>query len=186
MTKEFWDLLDYDGNPIGETHPRGINLPENKYHKCIDAWIYNNKGEILLSQRSLDKETFPGAWEPTGGAVLAGERSLDAAVREIREELGITADKTAGTLLDTHHRNWNDEFIYNDIVDVWIFPYNETVNLNEALTNEVNAVKWISLDEFKNLSESGQLVDNLDYFYNLIEPYIKKISSSESDHNEFQ
>lgn len=32
-------------------------------------------------------------WEATGGSILQGESSLDGAIREVREELGIDISK---------------------------------------------------------------------------------------------
>lgn len=174
MSLEFWDLLDKEGNPTGRIHPRGKSLPKDLYHKCIDVWVYNKEGKILLSKRSSDRPTFPGYWETTGGAVIAGEDSLEAAVRELKEEVGIDIDKDSGILLETHPREWDDDFIYNDLVDVWIFPYDKTVDLSKATTKEVDDLKWVTFDDIKDLKENDKLVDNLEYCFELIEPYIKR------------
>lgn len=171
--QEYWDLLDINGNKTGEIHPRGKNLPEGKYHKCVDVWLYNNKGEVLLSKRAQNRPTFPGYWEPTGGAILAGEESLDGAVRELKEELGIDIDKNTATLLHTKTRDWDDDYVYNDLVDIWIFPFNENFNFDEATTYEVVEYCWISPKEFNTLLESKKLVDNLEYYNDIILPYLE-------------
>ena len=48
--------------------------------------------EVLLLQRSLTAAWMPGMWHVPGGRVEAGESVQAAAVREIREELGVEVD----------------------------------------------------------------------------------------------
>jgi 8-oxo-dGTP diphosphatase len=55
---------------------------------CVSAIFTNDKGEILLQDHvKLDRYTLPG------GKVDPGEKSKDALVREVREELGVTITK---------------------------------------------------------------------------------------------
>lgn len=53
---------------------------------CAGAVIVAN-GRLLLCRRA--KEPFAGWWEVPGGFVERSEHPADAAVREVREELGI-------------------------------------------------------------------------------------------------
>ena len=47
---------------------------------------------VLSLQRALDTRC-PGAWETVHGRMEAGERPEDAAVREVREETGLAAER---------------------------------------------------------------------------------------------
>ena len=49
-------------------------------------------GRYIMQQRSLYAKFYAGLWDATGGAVQAGETDEQAAVREVKEELGITLD----------------------------------------------------------------------------------------------
>jgi len=79
------------------------------------VWIKNkNTGKYLVSQRCADKDIDPLKWETVAGHAIAGETSLDAAIREVYEEVGITlnpkeakilATKVA-TTIDGHRHNW--------------------------------------------------------------------------------
>ncbi len=51
-----------------------------------DGW------RVLILQRALDTRC-PGAWEAVHGRIEPGERPEDAAVREVREESGLEADR---------------------------------------------------------------------------------------------
>ena len=90
---ERWDLVDRNRIPTGQTRRRGEKAPPGIYHIVVLGWVINRKGEFLISRRSPEKSN-PLLWETTGGAKQAGEDSLKAVVREIREEVGIDVPKT--------------------------------------------------------------------------------------------
>lgn len=52
--------------------------------------LENTDGLFLIQQRSDTKATRPGQWDITAGAVDCGEVSLDGALREAKEEVGLT------------------------------------------------------------------------------------------------
>src|SRR4051812_17020219 len=49
---------------------------------------------VLLTRRAADLRAHPGQWALPGGRIDAGESALDAALRELDEELGLRADET--------------------------------------------------------------------------------------------
>ena len=84
---ELWDLYDIDRRPLNRTIQRGEALPEGTYHLAVGIAVFNTKGDILLTQRAQVKSQYPGCWEIPGGCAQAGETSLEAACRELRELL---------------------------------------------------------------------------------------------------
>ena len=86
---ELWDLYNIDRRPLNRTIQRGEALPEGTYHLAVGIAVFNTKGDILLTQRAQVKNQYPGCWEIPGGCAQAGETSLEAACRELREETGI-------------------------------------------------------------------------------------------------
>ena len=86
---EVWDLYTEGRIKTGETHLRGTALPKNRFHLVVHVWIVNAKGEYLISQRAASRPSYPLMWECVGGSVLRGESSVDGAVREVKEEVGI-------------------------------------------------------------------------------------------------
>ena len=85
---EIWDLYDEKRRIIGE-HIRGTQLPDNAFHLVVHVWICNDQGQYLMTQRSADKPRYPLYWECVGGAVQKGETSLQGALREVEEEIGL-------------------------------------------------------------------------------------------------
>ena len=60
----------------------------NKVLHVVAAAIFNKQGDLLITQRPLDKY-IGGLWEFPGGKVEAGDAVTDALCRELDEELGI-------------------------------------------------------------------------------------------------
>lgn len=165
---EQWDLYNLEREIIGE-HVRGTELPENGFHLVVHVWIKNSKGKYLMTQRSANKSAFPMKWECVGGGVLKGESSIHGAIREVNEEVGLNFAIEDGTLLFTKIRKTIKGKRYNDIVDVWLFHYDGDVLLENATTDEVSQIKWMSKTEIAELRQENKLVHSikdLDYFFN--------------------
>ena len=64
---------------------------ENLRHRSVGILVYSTDGRLLVHRRADTKDLRPGWWDVmAGGVVAAGENDLDAAERELAEELGIT------------------------------------------------------------------------------------------------
>ena len=166
---EVWDLYDENKNKTGKDWVRGNEIPDNYYHLVVHVWIKNAQGEYLISQRSENRESCPLMWECVGGSVLKGEESIQGAIRETKEEVGIDLMEPDGKLILSKVRKMNLGKKFNDIMDVWLFEYNGDVDLTKATTDEVRQIKWMTKEEIKELFARGEFVPTLDYFFNEIE-----------------
>ena len=108
-------------------------------------------------------------WECVGGSVIKGETSLQGAIRETKEEVGVDLDISKGKLVFTRIRKIVNDKNYNDIMDAWLFEYNGDVDLKNATTDEVKDVKWMKKEEIRELHSSGKLVQSLSYFFDKID-----------------
>ena len=166
---ELWDLYNENRELTGRTHIRGEEIPEGFYHLVVHVWIKNSNGEYLISQRSANRPTFPLMWECVGGSVLAGEDSLTGAIREAKEEVGIDLLPESGRLLFTRVRSVINRKRYSDIVDVWLFHYDENAAAPIS-TDEVAQSKWMTVSEVQALLDSGEMVESLRYFFEFANP----------------
>lgn len=157
---EKWDLYTRNREKTGREHVRGEKIPEGFYHLVVHIWIRNCKGEYLISQRSANRPTSPLMWECVGGSVLIGESSIDGALREVKEEVGLDLEPETGKILFTKIRS-----TFNDIVDVWLFEYDGDLHLDDATTDEVSDCRWMTVSEIRKLYEDNRLVQTLDYFF---------------------
>lgn len=165
---EKWDLYTKYREKTGKEHIRGEEIPEGFYHLVVHVWIRNRKGEYLISQRSADRPTFPLMWECAGGSVLKGESSIEGAIREVKEEVGLDLEPDMGTLLFSKIRGTDTRYeckVFNDIMDVWLFSYDGELQLEAATTDEVADCRWMTVSEIKKLYEEKKLVQTLDYFF---------------------
>ncbi|WP_367295412.1 NUDIX domain-containing protein [Levilactobacillus yonginensis] len=104
---EYWDIYNRDLQITGRRQRREA-LQSGEYHLVVDAFIFNEHGQVLLQQRSSNKIHFPGYWDcSVGGSAVAGE-SIEAAMnREIAEELGLIIPVTAAdNFLIVPHTRW--------------------------------------------------------------------------------
>ena len=150
MAEELVDILDEDGGRIGvktkrEAHTQGL------WHKAIHIWIYNSKGEVLLQKRAMTKSTLPGVWDTSvAGHLSAGESFEDAAVRELYEELGVSAKSEElkevvnrkAVYTDPEQGYYNREF-----VQVYLYGLDELPT--KLQKEEVDAVRFISIDRLE-------------------------------------
>ena len=74
---------------LGKDHIRGEQLPIDGYHLVVHVWIRNSKGAYLIARRSANRTAFPLVWECVDGSVVKGEDSLQGALREAKEEVGV-------------------------------------------------------------------------------------------------
>ena len=162
---EIWNLYNERRELTGRTHTRGEAIPQGCYHLVVHVWIRNSQGEYLISQRSADRPTPPLKWECVGGSVLRGETSLDGALRETLEEVGVTLSPENGTPVFSKVRDTVGGIRFADILDVWLFQYDGQITLEKALTKEVARSAWMSKAQIKNLFDSGELVHTLGYFF---------------------
>src|SRR3990167_6566288 len=89
---ELFVVVDQDDNIIGYKTRHECHHNKNLIHRGIGVVIFDMKGNVLLQIRSKQKDLFPGCMSiSTGGHVGKGESYLQAAERELHEELGIKA-----------------------------------------------------------------------------------------------
>lgn len=147
---ELWDVYDENRQPVGRTHRRGDQMPRGDYHIVVHVWIQNLKGEYLITKRTPNKG-FPNMWECTGGSALSGDDSLSAAIREVKEETGLTIFPENGKCVMNLRRE--DSF-----VDIWLFKQDFDVNDVIYQAKETCGAKYATMDEIVAMTMDGTFV----------------------------
>ncbi len=158
---EYWDILDKSGNPTGKRICRGRSaLTRGEYHPVVHVWIFHNN-RFLIQKRSIQKHPMAGEWAATGGAVISGERPIEAAVRELSEELSVDVGENDLCLIKRMTRK-------NSIID--IFSLHRQID-EKKLTlqkSEVEMVKWVSVETLKEMIKNGEFHNyGYEYFRNI-------------------
>ncbi|MCR5511040.1 MAG: NUDIX domain-containing protein, partial [Lachnospiraceae bacterium] len=99
-------------------------------------------------------KSFGGMWENTGGAVIAGESSLQAAYRELREEIGLTPGRRELIYL-------GDLWHPGSIVDTYMYVADidpDTLNLQEE---EVVDARLATSADIERINSEGRMVPSV-------------------------
>jgi Acetyltransferases len=159
--KEIWDMLDEHGNKTGRYAERGRKLADGDYNLVVQVWKHNGRGEWLIDKRASNKgSSIDGMWETTGGAAVAGDDSLTAALREVKEELGIDLDPTKGTLFNRCIRNGHNG---SWLQDTWIFECDVSLDDVRFQEKETCDAMWATGYKIREMMDSGEFLS--DWFY---------------------
>lgn len=134
---ELWDVYDENRKLTGRTQRRGDALESGDFHLVVYVMLQNSDGQFLLTKRSPNKG-FPNMWETTGGSALAGDDSLTAAMREVKEETGLTLNPECGRcILQCKGENY--------FGDYWLFR--QDFDLSEVVLQEGETCDKMLADE---------------------------------------
>lgn len=130
---EFWDAYDKAWNKIdGLTLVRYEAIPDGVYHLVCDVAVKHRDGSYLLMQRD-HRKPYGGMWELTaGGSALQGETAFDCAIRELREETGVSAvtlEEIGRVVSDATHCLYVEYLCITDCgKDAVVLQEGETIN----------------------------------------------------------
>ena len=79
---EYNDVYDAQGRLTGKVHRRGTPWKEGDFGLVVCVWVYDGRGNLLMTRRAKGK-SFAGTWENSGGAAKAGETCRVAIAREL-------------------------------------------------------------------------------------------------------
>ncbi len=146
---EYNDIYDKDRRLTGQVHLRGTPWKKGEYGMVVCVWVYDGRGNILLTRRAPEK-SFAGTWENSGGAVKAGENSRQAVARELFEETGIRAEEEAFELIDSG----KDRNIHYDY-----YCLKRDVPLEQIvlLPGETDGVMWATFSQIRELIREGKI-----------------------------
>lgn len=152
---EMWDIYDSNKQRTGRTMKRNDwCLKEGEYHLTVLGVIARPDGKFLITQRVMSKAWAPGWWEVSGGAVMAGEDSETAVLREVREETGLDVSQAEGGYLFSYHRE-NPGEGDNYFVDVYRFVMDFDETDVKLQTEEAEGFMLADLEQIKAFAEQG-------------------------------
>ncbi len=148
--KEYWDIYDENRVFQNRTIRRGDTLADGEYYICCEVWFRNSQGKMLVTQRNPNLKAG-GLWEFSGGGVLAGETTLQAAIREVKEEIGVEIAANELTLIHTfrHRKYFMDVYLVKKDLDIRSI----VLDKDEA----INA-KWVSKKELQDMIKNQEFV----------------------------
>lgn len=144
-------IVDEYDQPIGQATKQQA-WDKGLIHRIIRIVAVSPDNKVLLQKRSPQLALFPGCWNETvSGHVDAGESYLEAARRELFEELGIQS----ASLKEVKYYRSSDTFEGRELE-----RFNKVYRLNfktgdaEKLTlqkSEVQKTQWFDLKEIRSM-----------------------------------
>lgn len=162
---EYLDLYDKNkkitGDIIVRTHDKA-NVPNNKYINIVLVFIKNCEDKFLFQLTSKEKDSVIAT---TGGHVKSGQTSIEAILCEIEEELGLKIDDNEVEYVGTYKRKFA-------FVDVYYLNKNVDISDITLQKEEVESVKWYTVDEINDLIISNKLRKGNIFAFKMILDYL--------------
>lgn len=171
------ELVSPDGRTIGTAEKHSAHQAPGTLHRAFSVFLFDRSGRMLVQRRALTKYHSPGVWSNTCcGHPLPGERPDLAAVRRVREELGLVPAllHRAGTVVYRHPDPLTGlvEHEYNHL---FVGPVDEQPVPDPA---EVHATRLVSRDELDELTGGGHCSAWLPTVLSAALPTVRRITPS--------
>lgn len=155
MADELVDVFDEDGKSLG-TMMKSKAHKIGAWHRAVHIFLVNDKNEVLIQLRSPEKELFPNRWDiSAAGHVGAGEKTIDAALRELSEELGVQAKPSEFKYLFTFKEIFEigNDYLSKEFVDVFFLRRNVEKSDIKLQEEEVANFKFMPITELFEMSK---------------------------------
>src|SRR5262245_37566182 len=136
--KDYVVLVNSKNKSLGTMEKLTAHSDKTPLHRGFSLFLFNQKGELLLQQRSFKKKTWGGVWSNSVcGHPRLWEKPIAAARRRLLFELGIKNAEISIALPDYQYRVEKDGIVENEICPVMIGYTTEEPKINPK---EVEAI----------------------------------------------
>ena len=151
MTDELLDIVTDEDVVTGQemrstVHQLGLQ------HRGVHVFLFNDDRKMLVQKRSADRASSPSMLDcSVSEHVKAGESYLEAAIRGMKEEMGLDGIKIKPVVTFKMNYGSNDNEIstlYEGVVD------SKKVMFDPV---EIEEVDYYSIDEIKEMMKDGNL-----------------------------
>ncbi len=157
---ELLDLYDDNGKPINKTIVIGEKFDVGNIMLSI-VFIKNSNGKYLIQRTSEERGS---RFSSTGGDVKHGERGLEAILREVKEELGLS--------IDSNELQFISLVKHPDrpcVINLYLLNMDVDVETLKLQVEEVDSVHWLDEQEILKLIKDNKFLASHGY---LFEKYI--------------
>jgi isopentenyl-diphosphate delta-isomerase len=126
--------------PKMEAHEKAV------LHRAFSVFIFNNKNELMLQQRALDKYHSPGLWTNTCCSHQRdGETNIQAGKRRLQEEMGFVTELQE-SISFIYKAPFDNGLTEHEFDHVLLGKFNGTPIINPQ---EVATWKWMTIEDVK-------------------------------------
>jgi len=141
-------LVDEQNNVLGTADKSTVHTTDTPLHRAFSCFVFNVKGQLLLTQRAKSKKTFPGIWTNTVcGHPALDEKEEDAARRRLKQELGIDVENIVFVAPYRYKFADSNGTVENEICPIYVAHSDMDPQHNP---DEIEAWRWMDWNEFLN------------------------------------
>jgi len=148
-------LVDNQAKAIGTAPKLASHNAHTPLHLAFSCYVFNDKGELLVTQRAHSKKVWPDVWtNSVCGHPAPGEDMIDAIRRRLNYELGMTATNFELVIAKYIYKTPP----YKGIIEHEFCPVYFARAASDVKPNpeEVEAFKWVSWQEFVNQANADK------------------------------
>ncbi|HRR77599.1 MAG TPA: NUDIX domain-containing protein [Ruminococcus sp.] len=160
FTDEFLNLIDDKARMTHHVKPRTLVHRDGDLHPTVHIWLIKRKDMgiyVLLQKRAAEKRINPDCYDVSAaGHVSQGGEFRSAAVRELKEELGIDIPRGKLEFIGLRHNLFTDGDIRDNEMSA-VYLCRENVETDDLVLNseEVSEVCWAEIDEMLSVMKNG-------------------------------
>jgi len=141
---EYLDFVDENNQVMGRERREKIHSI-GLWHRGVHVLVFDSRGRMILQMRSAEKDKFPNRYDLSVSEHLAeGETYNSAAIRGLREELGITNVALKRLMRFKMNYGPND----NMISELYECHYDGPIQIDKR---ETQSLETFSLSEIKEM-----------------------------------
>ncbi len=159
MMEEWLMTFNENEEPLRSKERSLVHL-DGDWHETFHCWFYEVGGSdtfLYFQKRADDKADFPSLFDITAaGHIEVGEKVVDAGMREIEEEVGVSIDQEQLEPLGTYR----EELLFEDIKDrelcrVFLYRIDQATSLN--VSSEVSDIVKVRHMDVPCLKSGGAI-----------------------------
>ena len=161
---EWFDIVDEHGCPTGRVVSREDAHRLGLRHRTSHVWLLRlrrGRFQVLLQKRSEGKDSFPGCWDiSSAGHIPAGSDFVPSALRELQEELGVTAQAQdlhfCGQRRFRYEGSFYDHpFLDDQVTNVYCLLLDRDAEDFSIQKEELSCVRWFDLERTLAAIQAG-------------------------------
>ena len=186
---ELFDILNEDGTRSGLVRERGVAHRDGSLHETVHTWIVrksageDRRWEVLLQKRSAIKDSNPGCYDiSSAGHLSSGDIPLEGALRELKEELGLTAEREDFHYVGKHRGSYQAPFhgrLFrdNELSNVYVLTKHFDERELSLQESEVESVLWMDYETCRRRIHEGTLPNCIyEDEFDMVGDYLKTIT----------
>ena len=163
------ETMEKTGEVIDKSSAHRLGI----WHSAIHLIIVNKDStKVIFQKRAKNKDLYPNMWDiSVGGHIKSNEIDIDAAKRELEEELGIKSNNIK--FIKKYKEELNNNGVDSkEVVSLFVLSLDNEEEKLKLQKEEVSEAKWITKKEMELLIKNKLVVPHIEP-YNVLEDILK-------------